>query len=301
MSIELPPGTANYSNSTPPPKNSQLLILLGLFLGTIVAVIALFLWLASALVWLIPPELEQQLGRAIVPVFEAQAEPSETQDVLNQLLDRLETKLPAVQTDRQGQPKDRDYQVLYLPDETVNALAIPGDRIIIYQGLLAEVQSENELMMVLGHELGHFTHRDHLRGLTRQIAVQLALGILFGDAGAVGALATNSISTLSTAQFSQGQERQADEVGLTLLQQTYGHAAGATDFFSRLIAQDIPGMSVLASHPPSKSRVRNIERLIQQRGYALKEKTDLLPALTNASRSHAGLEHAARLGLTQRD
>jgi Zn-dependent protease with chaperone function len=209
--------------------------------------------------------------------------------------------LPAVQTDRQGQPKDRDYQVLYLPDETVNALAIPGDRIIIYQGLLAEVQSENELMMVLGHELGHFTHRDHLRGLTRQIAVQLALGILFGDAGAVGALATNSISTLSTAQFSQGQERQADEVGLTLLQQTYGHAAGATDFFSRLIAQDIPGMSVLASHPPSKSRVRNIERLIQQRGYALKEKTDLLPALTNASRSHAGLEHAARLGLTQRD
>jgi hypothetical protein len=65
MSIELPPGTANYSNSTPPPKNSQLLILLGLFLGTIVAVIALFLWLASALVWLIPPELEQQLGRAI--------------------------------------------------------------------------------------------------------------------------------------------------------------------------------------------------------------------------------------------
>jgi predicted Zn-dependent protease len=307
MSIELPPGTANYSNSTPPPKNSQLLVLLGLFLGTIVAVVALFLWLANSLVWFVPPSVEQQIGRAVVPIFEVQAEPSETQDSLNQLLNRLEKQLPAIEAKGQNQEptEERDYQVLYVPDKTVNALAIPGDRIIIYQGLLAEVHSENELMMVLGHELGHFAHRDHLRGLTRQIAVRLALGMLFGDAGAVGAIATNSISTLSSAQFSQGQERQADEVGLTLLQQTYGHAAGATDFFSRLMEPDIPGMSILASHPPSKSRVRNIERLIQQRGYTVKEKTDLRPALTaaltNASRSHAGSAHAAGPGLTRRD
>ncbi len=280
MSIELPPGTANYSNSTPPPKNSQLLILLGLFLGTIVAVIALFLWLAGALVWAIPPSVEQQLGKAIVPIFEAQAEPSETQDVLNQLLDRLEAKLPAAEI--KEQIARRDYQVLYVPDETVNALAIPGDRIIIYQGLLAEVQSENELMMVLGHELGHFAHRDHLRGLTRQLALRLALATLFGDAGAVGALATNSISTISNAQFSQSQEKQADEVGLTLLTQTYGQAAGATDFFSRLIKQDIPGLSILASHPPSQARVQHIERLIAQRGYAIGEKTVLPPALVKS-------------------
>jgi predicted Zn-dependent protease len=284
MSIELPPGTANYSHRTPPPKNSQLLILLGLFLGTIFAVIALFLWLANGLVWLIPPSLEQQIGRAIVPIYEAQAEPSETQDVLNQLLDRLEQQLPTVQSQRtQETTENRNYQVLYVPNETVNALAIPGDRIIIYRGLLAEVQSENELMMVLGHELGHFTHRDHLRGLTRQLAVQLALATIFGDAGAVGALATNSISAVSNAQFSQSQEKQADAVGLTLLNQAYGHAAGASDFFNRLIQQDIPGMSILASHPPSKARVRNLERLIKQRNYTVKDRTDLPPALRQSN------------------
>jgi predicted Zn-dependent protease len=277
MPIELPPGTAHYSHSTPPPKNSQLLILLGLFLGTVFAVIALFLWLAGSLVWAIPPSLEQQLGKAIVPLYEAQAEPSDTQDVLNQLLDRLEENLSTVDT--KEQIANRDYQVLYIPDETVNALAIPGDRIILYQGLLAEVQSENELMMVLGHELGHFAHRDHLRGLTRQIALSLALATLFGDAGAVGAIATNSISAISNAQFSQSQEQQADEVGLTLLAKTYGQAAGATDFFNRLIKQDIPGLSILASHPPSKSRVRQLERLIEQRGYTMGEKTNLSPVL----------------------
>lgn len=285
MSIELPPGTAAYSNSTPPPNNRQLLILLGLFLGAVAVVIALALWLANALVWAIPPSVERQLGRAIVPVYEAQSQPSDTQDVLNQLLDRLEKHLPPEQISEQTpeqtteQTKARDYQVLYLPDETVNALAIPGDRIIIYQGLLAEVQSENELMMVLGHELGHFANRDHMRGLTRQILVRLALASLLGDAGSIGAIATNSISTLSNAQFSQSQEIQADQMGLTLLAQTYGHVAGATDFFGRLIKNDIPGLSILASHPPSKSRIQRLERLIEQQGYSVKEKTDLSPAL----------------------
>ncbi len=269
MSLELPPGTATYSNSTPPPDNKQLLVLLGLFLGAIAFVLALALWFASALVWIIPQSVEQQLGKAIVPIYEAQSEPSATQDMLNMLLDRLEAKLPPEQ--REG----RAYQVLYVPEETVNALAIPGDRVIIYQGLLADVESENELAMVLGHELGHFANRDHLRGLTRQVMVSLALASVFGDAGSVGAIASNSISVLSNAQFSQTQEKQADEVGLTLLQQTYGHAAGATDFFSRLIKQDIPGMSILASHPPSEARVDNIEKLIEQRNYPVKEKTNL--------------------------
>jgi predicted Zn-dependent protease len=99
----------------------------------------------------------------------------------------------------------------------------------------------------------------------------------------VGALATNSISAVSNAQFSQSQEKQADAVGLTLLNQAYGHAAGASDFFNRLIQQDIPGMSILASHPPSKARVRNLERLIKQRNYTVKDRTDLPPALRQSN------------------
>jgi predicted Zn-dependent protease len=269
MPIELPPGTAAYSNSTPPPDNKQLLVVLGLFIGAIAFVIAVALWSAGALVWLIPQSAEQQLGRVIVPVYEKQSKPSPTQDTLNTLLDRLEAQLPTKQ--REG----RDYQVLYVPEDTVNALALPGDRIVIFKGLLAEAESENELAMVLGHELGHFANRDHLRGLTRQVMLSLVLSSMFGDVGSIGAIASNSIYAISNAQFSQSQEKQADEVGLKLLEQTYGHAAGATDFFRRSVEQDIPGMSILASHPPSKSRIDHIEKLIEQQDYLVKEKTDL--------------------------
>ena len=273
MPIELPPGTAAYSDKTPPPNNGQMLTLLALFLVGVGLAIGIAFWLAGALVWFIPASVEQQLGRVIVPTYEAQATPSAAQDTLNQLLDRLETNLSAKQTAR------RDYQVLYIPDKTVNALAIPGDRIIIYQGLLAEVQSENELMMVLGHELGHFANRDHLRGLSRRVLVRLSLSALLGDFGALGSVATQGIATLTDAQFSQRQEQQADQVGLTLLNQAYGHVAGATDFFERLSQLENSEFAILASHPPSQKRVRTLERLIEQQGYKSGKKTALADSL----------------------
>ena len=275
MSIELPPGTAAYSNNNPPPKNRQILTLAGLFLASLSLAVGAAVWFAGALVWAIPPSVEKQMGRAIVPVYEAQSKPSATQDELNRLLDRVEVSLPAEQRE------NRDYQVLYIPDVTVNAAAIPGDRILIYKGLLKEVESENELTMVLGHELGHFANRDHLRGLSRSVMVRLALAAFLGDAGSVGAIATNSISVLTNAQFSQKQEQQADELGLTLLNQTYDHVAGATDFFERLSKKERSSLAFLASHPPSKKRIQAIERKIAEEGYLQRKANRLSPALVD--------------------
>ncbi|MEO0888499.1 MAG: M48 family metalloprotease, partial [Cyanobacteria bacterium J06648_10] len=119
--------------------------------------------------------------------------------------------------------------------------------------------------------------------LSRQVMLQLVLSGVFGDLGSVGAIATNSVSALSNAQFSQKQEKQADQLGLRLLAEEYGHAAGATAFFSRLAAegelQNLPGMAIFASHPPSAERVRAIEQQIGQQGYSIKETAPLAQPL----------------------
>ena len=109
-----------------PPSNRQLLILLGMFVGFVLGVICLVAWLVDSLVWLIPPSVEQQLGALVVSVYEQRSVPTPAQVTLNQLLDRLEANLPPQQT-------HRDYQVLYIPESTVNALAIPGDRIFYWR------------------------------------------------------------------------------------------------------------------------------------------------------------------------
>ncbi len=266
--------SANYSNRNSPPSNRQLLIIFGIFAGFTIGIIWLISWIASSLVWLIPPSVEQQLGAVIVPVYERLATPSQAQSTLNELLNRLEANLPPEQR------QNRDYQVLYIPEDTVNALAIPGDRIIIYSGLVKQAQSENELMMVLGHELGHFAHRDHLRSLGRAVLTQIAIAYLVGDVGWIGSTAASGIAALSNAQYSQSQESQADEVGLNLLQQTYGHVAGATDFFARMSQKQDLDIDFLATHPAPGRRVKELQQLIKQRNYRVEKKLPLPPTLS---------------------
>lgn len=252
----------------PPPSNRQLLILLGMVVGFIVGVIWLVAWLINSLVWLIPPSVEQLLGALVVPAYEQRSIPTPAQDTLNQLLNQLETNLPP-------QRQKRDYRVLYVPNSTVNALAIPGDRIIIYSGLVEQVESENELMMVLSHELGHFANRDHLRSLGRDLLLQAATASVIGDASWVLSSAGSLVAASSKAQYSQSQERQADEFGLTLLQQTYGHVAGATDFFARLSQQKGLDLAFLSTHPAPDKRVAELKRLIEQRHYQIGERSPL--------------------------
>jgi predicted Zn-dependent protease len=269
-------GTATPSDRNPPPSNRELLILLGLFVGFIVGVIWLLSLLINGLIWLIPPSLERQLGAVVVPAYEQLAKPSPAQGTLNQLLNRLELQLPTEQR------QNRDYRLLYVPDSTVNALALPGDVIVLYAGLVEQAESENELMMVLGHELGHFAHRDHLRGLGRALLVKVAIAYFIGDVGAIQSAAASGIAAVSRSQFSQSQEREADEFGLTLLQKTYGHVAGAADFFVRMSQQKGANLAFLSTHPAPGKRAAELKRLIQQQNYPIQERSPLPPTLTNA-------------------
>jgi predicted Zn-dependent protease len=278
MPIEIPSGTATYSDRNPPPSNRQLLKLLGIIVALVIFLIWAFGAIANQLIWWIPPSVEQQLGRVMVPIFERQAYASPTQTELNQLLDRLETHLS------QEQKTQRNYQLLYIPDATVNAMALPGDRIVVYRGLLQQVKSENELMMVLSHELGHFAHRDHLRGLGQALLWQVVLGTVFGDPGSLSAIAGAGAARLSSAQFSQQQELQADEFGLNLLQQTYGHVGGATDFFTAMGKKNGERLDWLDSHPTSKKRVQALKTLIQQDQLAVQSTVPLSDVLRKPSR-----------------
>jgi Zn-dependent protease with chaperone function len=257
------------SSKNAPSSNRQILIVIGLFTTSVVLIFYLLSSLVNNLIWLVPPALEQKLGAVIVPVYEKQAKPSDVQNTLNQLLDRLEDNLP------EKQKKQRNYQVLYLPQTTVNALAIPGDKIIIYRGLLEQVESENELMTILGHELGHFAHRDHLRNLGNALLLRLAIAYFIGDFGVFQSAIATSVQTIANAQYSQSQETQADRFGLDLLNKTYGHVGGATIFFERMNQQDRQNISFLSTHPAPAKRVKALQKIIKEDNYKIGKLTPL--------------------------
>jgi predicted Zn-dependent protease len=153
-----------------------------------------------------------------------------------------------------------------------NAFAKPGNIIILTQPFLEELESENELAMVLSHELGHFVQRDHLKSWSK-----LVISILFS----VFLLnATESASVLmdqmdfSVKAFSREAELSADRFALELMNTCYeGNSSGVKDFFVKAGVSDnyiTTAMSYASTHPTSKKRIKQLKLYAKELG--MKEK-----------------------------
>jgi Zn-dependent protease with chaperone function len=238
----------------------------------VVVVLAISLAI-DLLVPYIPPAVELRFFSLVD--LEDDADRAETEDPrasrVQVLLERLAMHWP-----------DNPYAFrAHVVDESEpNAFAVPGGRIVITRGLLDSVSSESELAFVLGHEIGHFKQRDHLRGLGRGMALGMAIAALdLGGAG--GALDLLSGATgIADRHFDRNQESGADEIGLELVWREYGHVSGALEFFEhfprptgRLEEQF---QSYLATHPLHSDRIESLNGMADARGW---RRDGMAPAL----------------------
>ncbi|EKD81632.1 MAG: hypothetical protein ACD_39C01719G0006 [uncultured bacterium] len=164
----------------------------------------------------------------------------------------------------------RKFYISILDKDETNALALPGGHIVVYSQLLEKVASENELTMILAHELGHFAARDHLRGLGRSFLFFIVANFALGGQGDSVRQFINSSGILQN-NYSRQQEFAADKYALAMLVKKYGHAGGATDFFKRLAEKEkLPQLvHYLSTHPASDRRVSVLNQLITDNSYAV--------------------------------
>lgn len=133
-----------------------------------------------------------------------------------------------------------------------NAVALPGRHIIIFRGLIEQAGSADEVAGVLGHELGHVTHRHTMAGLLRQLGLGVVLGgVSLGD----------QVNTLVSMSFSREAEHEADVAALAALDAANISPAPTAGFFRRMGGGENKdagtrgtGDNWLASHPSSLSR-----------------------------------------------
>jgi predicted Zn-dependent protease len=199
----------------------------------------------------VTPAMEKNLAQAFTSAFQ-QAEP--TSDPRQIYLQKLVHELGG-----------QDYQVhLIEDDDMVNAGALPGGNILVYTGLLAKVRSENELSFILGHEIGHLQQRDHLRGLGRALVIFTAASLLMGPDNPVNSLVEGSLKSAQLS-FSRQQELSADRIGLRLVENYYGHAGGASDFFQRLARENKSPWfeGYVSTHPHPAFRADALAQLIR--------------------------------------
>jgi len=154
-----------------------------------------------------------------------------------------------------------------LPKKQINAFAAPGGIVYVTKGLLKKIKSENTLAFVLGHELGHFKHKDHLRGLGYKL-IYGAAGILLGNN--YGNILGITLA-VSSAKHSQEQELAADAYGLEVMQCAYGTVNGADDLFEQM-KDGKEWKYFTADHPAFEERLTKMRELIKKKGYNTKGK-----------------------------
>ncbi len=260
----------------------EFFLLVGGFLAGISLVYVLLGYTVDLVVTKLPPELERRLGELNAGMYPPAVD-GRVEEALQRILDGLS---------RHGSGTSSPPWRVHLAESgMVNAVALPGGHIVIYSGLLDAVESENELAFVLAHEMGHFAHRDHLRGLGRRLVLFVMAASLFGRDSAVSDFAGRSLGNLEL-KFSREQEEAADLSAVDLLYRRYGHAGGATEFMQRLAAVEGRGPAVylFSTHPHPRDRIKALREYIRQRGYPVGEMTPLPPVLK--SRPAAGASPA---------
>ncbi len=160
--------------------------------------------------------------------------------------------------------------VSLVKSDMVNAMAVPGGKMVVFSGLLDSLSSTNGLMFILAHELGHFKNRDHLRLMGRGIVLSILAMLAFGGDSGISDVLASTIN-LRTAKYSQTRESQADKTALHALQCHFGHVGGATELFKSLKSQeeesDFEMLHYFDTHPELQQRIDDLDHLSQELGY----------------------------------
>ncbi len=144
----------------------------------------------------------------------------------------------------------------------VNAFALPDGSVRVYSGLM-DIMNDDELIAVIGHEIGHVKYQHSLKQYKKAYAAKAAQqGIAAYSSGVASALASSygdiGLSFLN-AQFSQSDELESDAYGVVLLHRLGRNPYAAASAQRKLQAIGGGSGGLFSSHPPSKTRIQKAE------------------------------------------
>lgn len=221
------------------------------------------------------PLQERRLGESIMREIRADRDfydDAEATDYVNSLGRRLAARSTGSR---------QDFEFFLIRDSQINAFALPGGFIGVNAGLILAAQAESELAGVMAHEIAHVTQRHIARMLAQQkqssvasiaaLAAALLLSRVSSQAGEAAAVFGAAGAVQSQLNFSRDNEREADRVGLQILDQAGLDPRGMAAFFERLqratIVYESGAPSYLRTHPLTFERIADMQNRTDAIGY----------------------------------
>lgn len=156
--------------------------------------------------------------------------------------------------------KDISYKIYLINDDAINAFSHAGGHVYVTTGILTDLQTDDELALVLGHEISHVDKKHCIRHLQAQMGMQAA--------GEYADIASQVSSVISTP-FGQYDEYEADWAGANIMTSAGYNASRGLEVFRRWSANENTGdvmEKVFRTHPFSAERVCYLEMYVENMG-----------------------------------
>jgi Zn-dependent protease with chaperone function len=210
-------------------------------------------WVARAL----PPSAEQRLGGGVLEILDGNL---------------LRPTTLSEEEQRAAQARVDDAARLGAPAVThrlffrsagfgpsMNAFAIPGGTVVLLDGLVRGTASDDRLVAVVGHELGHVARRHSMQAFLKSAGVGAAASLLWGDfSGQAAAIP----AALAMFDYSRDAEREADEDAVDFLRRAGLSALPMVDALCLLQGVEreagfgLPNL--LSTHPKLAERIAHV-------------------------------------------
>jgi predicted Zn-dependent protease len=177
----------------------------------------------------------------------------------------ITSRLPA---DQRG----AGWEILVFDDNAVNAFALPGNKIGVYEGIFRAARNQNQLAAVIGHEVAHVIAEHANERVSTTYATQMGVNVAQAAAGGSGTYSGQLMGLLGAGAtvgvilpFNRKQESEADIVGLDLMARAGFDPAQSIPLWENMarIGQEKPP-EFLSTHPSDETRMAGLRKKLPE-------------------------------------
>lgn len=173
----------------------------------------------------------------------------------------------------ESEVKNFAWEFNLVKDQQLNAFCMPGGKIVVYEGLLGIVSSDDELAVVVGHEVAHAVAKHSNERMSQQLMAQYGAAIL-GQAVSNRSTAVQQLATSVYGigaqygvmlPFSRKHESEADYMGLVFMTMAGYNPDVAVGFWQKMSAGGSGSVpQFMSTHPSDATRIAEIKKWLPE-------------------------------------